>query len=90
MLMTDKSHYHNLAYPHLALDDLRVGDRVRLLWNGYHRVPLFLTHTWATIEGLTQAGLLIVRPDAEDRVRRIRREEDVCAVMLKEDDLRGR
>lgn len=72
--------YRNPVFPKLDLDDLHVGDRVRLWYTGSGRVPLWLANQWATIEAITGRGLLLVTPDIEDRIRRIRRDEDVCEV----------
>ncbi len=73
--------YANPKFPDLDLDHLEVGHRVRLWYTGnWHRVPLWLSMQWATIEDFTARGLLIVKPDIEDRLRRIRRDEDVCQV----------
>ncbi|MCL5116441.1 MAG: hypothetical protein M1272_04760 [Firmicutes bacterium] len=73
--------YVNPKFPDLDLDHLEVGHRVRLWYTGnWHRVPLWLSMEWATIEDFTARGLLIVKPDIEDRLRRIRRDEDVREV----------
>lgn len=72
--------YSNPKFPDLDLDHLTVGHRVRLWHTDSTRVPVELSMEWATIEDITTRGLLIVKPDIEDRLRRIRRDEDVCQV----------
>lgn len=77
-----KTRASEALFADFARDPWTVGSRVQLRYTGHpHRVPRWLSMEWATIEDFTARGLLIVKPDIEDRLRRIRRDEDVVAVV---------
>lgn len=46
-------------------DELKVNDLVRLRYTGYHRVPLWLSGSWATVIKRNRHGNLVVQAKNE-------------------------